>query len=886
MKRYTSILFAFLMFPMMVFAQHSIKGSIKEADTGEVLPGANVVIVGTSKGASADADGQYEIGNLENGTYTLRATMVGFAAVKKIVTISGSDEVVNFELKMSNESLQALEVFASRAVERKTPVAYTDVDKEQIKSQLGSRDIPLVLNTTPSVYSTAQGGGAGDARVNVRGFNQRHVSIMLNGVPVNDMENGWVYWSNWDGVGDVATSIQVQRGLSAVNLATPSIGGTMNIITDPAAVDKGGMVKQELGSYGFQKTTAVLNTGLINDKFSFSAAGVRKTGDGYYDGSWTDAYAFYLGASYQVNDNNRLDLYAMGAPQRHGQNLYAQNLAAYSHSYARDLGYSQAALNAFPEAGRTYNENYNTVSSSYGGDQWKYGEKRQRYDNGFINERENFYYKPQVNLNWYSNLSDNLLLSTVAYYSGGKGGGTGTLGSIQWDYSGPSRVADWDATIAANRANGGESLGILRASRNNQWTIGAISKATLTTDNWKITGGVDWRTAQIDHYREVYDLLGGDYFMKTNDDFNPNQQIGLGDKVDYNYTNSVDWIGFFLQGEYSTDNYTAYGMAGYSGIKYGHKNYFTDGGNGKPLELHSDFISGYQVKGGFLYNLSEKVGLFANLGFVSKVPIFDNVINDFTFTKNDNPTNEKFYSYEVGSNIHLLDNRLNLKANLYYTIWNDQAYTITVRDANQNDRFVNVEGVNSLHSGFEFEVAYQPVHWFRFDGASSIGYWKYTNNVSATIQDFSAPGNQRTENIYTKDLRVGDAPQTQFSYGVTVIPIRDLSVQVVGKSFADYWSGFDPTTRTDPADEGVQSWKVPAYTIFELHASYNFSSVLQGTKFFLNVFNLTDKLYIQDATDNSPYNAFSGNGVNHSVDDAEVFLGMPRTINLGVSVNF
>ena len=68
--------------------------------------------------------------------------------------------------------------------------------------RLGSQDIPMILNTTPSVYTTQQGGGAGDARINVRGFNQRNVAVMINGVPQNDMENGWVYWSNWDGVGD------------------------------------------------------------------------------------------------------------------------------------------------------------------------------------------------------------------------------------------------------------------------------------------------------------------------------------------------------------------------------------------------------------------------------------------------------------------------------------------------------------------------------------------------------------------------------------------------------------------------------------------------------------------------------------------------------------
>ena len=59
--------------------------------------------------------------------------------------------------------------------------------------RLGSQDIPMILNTTPSVYITQQGGGAG-ARINVRGFNQRNV-VMINGVPQNDMENGWVYWS-------------------------------------------------------------------------------------------------------------------------------------------------------------------------------------------------------------------------------------------------------------------------------------------------------------------------------------------------------------------------------------------------------------------------------------------------------------------------------------------------------------------------------------------------------------------------------------------------------------------------------------------------------------------------------------------------------------------
>lgn len=888
MKRYIGLLLALLILPAMAFAQNVVTGTVYEAETGTPLPGVNIIILGTDQGAATNGEGHYRITNIDDGTYTLRATMIGYETYKMTITLSGGEKEININLKKGNASLEALEVFASRAVERETPVAFSDISGEQISNQLASRDIPMVLNTTPSVYATNQGGGAGDARVNIRGFNQRNVAIMINGVPVNDMENGWVYWSNWDGVGDVATSIQVQRGLAAINLATPSIGGTMNIITDPAAVEKGGMVKQEFGSYGFKKTTFVLNSGLINDKFAFSVAGVRKTGEGFYDGTWTDSYAYYLGASYEINDNNRLDLYAMGAPQRHGQNLYAQNIAAYSHELARDLGYSQAALDAFPEAGRTYNENYNGVSSSYIGNQWKYGHAAKRYDGDFINERENFYHKPQVNLNWFSQLSDDLFLSTVAYYSGGQGGGTGTLGDVEWDYSGPSRIADWDATIADNRlaadANGRyESNGALRASRNNQWTLGLISKATWTMDNWTFVGGIDVRTAKVTHFREIFDLLGGDYYVKQDDEFNPNQQVGLGDKVAYYFDNTINWAGVFLQAEYDVEKFNFYGMVGYSGIKYEHYNYFIKDGNGDHLNLKSDFITGYQVKGGLLYRASDNVDVYANVGLVSKVPIFDGVINDQAAVINDNPVNEMFYSYEVGANFHLLDGELTIKTNLYYTIWNDRTYTQTVQNANLQDIFINIEGVDALHSGFELETAFRPVQWFRFDGAMSIGYWKYTDNVHAVVTD----GNSTREvDLYLKGLRVGAAPQTQFVYGFTVLPVQNLSIQVLGRSYANYYSDFSPLARTDQADEGVQGWKVPSYTVLELHTGYTFEELLGGTEFFVNVFNLTNELYIQDATDNSPFNAFDDNGVNHSADDAEVFLGLPRRFNLGVTVHF
>jgi len=252
----SNLLSSLLVFLMPIFlVGQSVVGVVSDED--KPLVGANVVIEGTNLGTVSGVDGVYRV-EVPAGDYNVIASFIGYSSVTNTVTVDSSDVVVDFTLVIDAIAMSDIEVLASRADE-KTPVAYTTIDKAEMEVRLGSQDIPMILNTTPSVYATQQGGGAGDARINVRGFNQRNIAVMINGVPQNDMENGWVYWSNWDGVGDATSSIQMQRGLSAVNLAAPSIGGTMNIITDPAAHEKGGKFKQEVGEGGFLKSTINYN---------------------------------------------------------------------------------------------------------------------------------------------------------------------------------------------------------------------------------------------------------------------------------------------------------------------------------------------------------------------------------------------------------------------------------------------------------------------------------------------------------------------------------------------------------------------------------------------------------------------------------------------------
>jgi hypothetical protein len=969
-KRNRAAFIAAFMMPFLVWAQAgTISGTVTESTTGDPLPGANVVVEGTTFGAAADAYGDFIIANVPAGSYTITASVIGYAPISETVSLAaGATATLDFALEPTAIALSGLEILASRAT-RETPVAYTNVDKTAMVTRLGSQDIPMILNTTPSVYATMQGGGAGDARVNVRGFNQRNVAIMINGVPVNDMENGWVYWSNWDGVADATSSIQMQRGLSAVNLAAPSIGGTMNILTDPTSRSRGGLFKQEYGSGTFLKTTIGFHSGLIGDKLAVSGTLVRKTGNGVIDKAWTDAWAYYLGASYALNSRNRFEFYALGAPQRHGQMRYAQNIATYSQDLAEDI-FDDSVLNldeegaedaegndipngvadvfdTFPEAstdrygdyddaesGRFYNENWNILDNSYKGKQYyyMYGEKKvDRHDPDYLNESENYYHKPQVNLNWYLTLNDQMRLSTVLYYSGGSGGGTGTFNDIVWNYSGPSRIADWDATIANNigttnrKGNdkpAGESIAFLRNSINRQYTFGAISKLNVDmSDALKVQVGLDWRTAEIEHAREVRDLLGGDYavngdydnyaaledrYEKLYNEFDTSiedAKAGLGDIINYHNTNTVDWLGLFGQGEYKAAGFSFYGMGGYSMVKYTLVDHFKKATNWDfdyvkatsdgEVSIEADWIGAIQFKGGGLYRLAENLDVFGNFGYVEKVPIFDNIIDDTEIALAPDPTNEKFISTEVGINFSAMARKLAAKVNVYMTNWLDRnlVRAVTSGQGTSGDTdLIFLTGLDQSHQGLEVELAFQPINLLRLDAAVSFGNWVYMDDAEGTYKDIAA-GTTEQYTYAVKDLRVGDMPQTIFSFTASVFPIQGLTLMGTMNYYDRFWANWDPSSR-EIGDDGEadrdENWQVPAYSKIDLHAYYDLPFDLGGIRMqaFFHLFNALDAIYVQDALDNSQYNAFGDDGKNHEADDAEVYLGHPRYFNMGLSVRF
>ncbi len=314
------------------FAQEFvIKGKVLDNSNKEPLVGAKIIVNETIKVLS-DYDGNYTIKVDKAGEYRMNVTMLLFSDESYTITVAKL--VTNFDIFLGNsQELEEVKVIGNLVTGRKTPVAVTKISQKQITEELGSRDLPMLLNATPGVYATQSGGGDGDSRINVRGFDQRNIGVLIDGVPVNDMESGAVYWSNWFGLDAITSTVQVQRGLGATKLALPSIGGSINIITQGVGNKKGGLVKQEYGSGNLLRTSFSYNSGLNASGWGMTLSASYKTSEGWVDG--TPSKGVFLYTKIQKRWGKHLtSLSGFMAPQEHGQRSYMNPIAYWDEKTA------------------------------------------------------------------------------------------------------------------------------------------------------------------------------------------------------------------------------------------------------------------------------------------------------------------------------------------------------------------------------------------------------------------------------------------------------------------------------------------------------------------------------------------------------------------------
>jgi outer membrane cobalamin receptor len=907
------VLFISLLVSFYAFNQNKItlSGSVSDVETeSEQIFDARIVLNNTII-AKSDIDGNYKLQVDPNQTYSIKVTSFGYDTLEFKLKVGNTSLKYDITLAKYVKGIDEVIVKADAAKTRETPIAFSKLTAKQISEDLGTRDLPMILNSTPGAYATEQGGGAGDARVSIRGFDQRNIAVLVDGVPVNDMENGQVYWSNWDGLSDITRYMQVQRGLGASKLSLVSVGGTMNVVTKGIDAKMGASFKQEVNDYGLFKSAVSYNTGLLKGNWGVTVAGSKKWGSSFADATFTDAYSYFI----KVQKKYKKHLFSLGvngAPQSHGQRTARMPIAVIDKGLAEKAGINyQESLDSLATVS---NSKYTTPTIGARG--IRYNPNSGIINGEIFNERVNFFHKPQINFTHSYNPSPKFNLTNVLYLSIASGGGTGLKTSLS-DYDTTNgllklqKVFDYNSTAYSSLYSTTENVSsnYLRASHNDHMWYGILSTINYKINsNWTSMFGIDARYYRGSHYQSVYDLMGGDYVIDNTDENQQTPSLGntsnsmkrVGDKIAYNNDATVKWGGVFGQVEYKKDKWSTFVTAsinttGYQRIDFFKKKDLVIDGvvfaqavgygdtmllNGTKYTINSaearaattdeKWFTGATIKGGANYNINKNHNVFFNIGHLNIAPrmntVFDNANRAFLEIKNQEVNSIEFgYGYK--------SKRFSSNVNVYYTIWKNKPpqFTPTTLDGDS----YNINGLDALHKGIELDFIFKITPKIDFEGLASIADWRTTsgnivtivdqdNNIIAQV-DFSA-----------KDVHVGDAAQVQLGGSLRFEIKKDFYVKLRYTYFDKNYANFDPVGLVG-ANKDRESWMMPSYGLLDFNFGYE---IKVFKKYFATlsggVMNVLNEVYITDAQ----------NGLGFDARTANVFVGMGRRFNVGLKIGF
>jgi len=614
--------------------------------------------------------------------------------------------------------------------------------------------------------------------------------------------------------------------------------------------------------------------------------------------------------------NHVVSLSGFGAPQKHGQRSYNQQIEFWDADFARKNGVTD-----FDSTNINRGSRYNI--------HWGYYTDSATGKTTMKNERLNYFFKPQFTLKDFWKVNDKLTWSNSAYISIGRGGGQryyGSSSTIIRDSAGQVAWNDieynnqWKKLFGTTYSTADaaydptllKSSQILTASVNNHVWMGGISQFDYkVNDKWKTSGGLDYRWYRGEHYVEILDLLGGDYYVNNNNENADTPMKGVGDRISAGgneaYQNDrvsfVQWAGAFGQAEYSYGRWNAFvnisGVSsGYKGVDYfkkktlnlgdtvigiGYDDTYYDSTSQKTYwrnspELEDDntgwkWLLGGTFKAGANFNITEKSNIFMNLGYLSRTPQFNNVIDNTTNEFFEKINNEIVYAVEAGYGFR--SKKISLNANGYYTVWKNKPLPFGLRIEDPNDPLeqitVNIDGMDALHMGIEVDASYRVFKNLTLEGMVSIGDWTWQSseviNVFGETVEFDAKG-----------VKVGDAAQSTYAGSLRYAPIKNGYIKVKYTFFDRYYSDFDPFS-LQGANGRRASWEIPSYGLMSIHAGYRFKFEKSSLNFRANVFNALNTLYISDARNNR-------NGMGFDANSAGVFIGQGIRFNLSLGFEF
>lgn len=790
-----------------LFAQQiKIKGIVTDSETGKSLYLANITVNGTNTGTVTDESGKFQI-SINNSAQSLIISYVGYKSKQIKIKNIKFNVILLVQLTRSILSSQTILIEAGIGEKGITPLTFSKIKRKEIENTYVTQDIPEFLSNLPSTTFYSEGGsGIGYNYLSIRGFDQRRISVSINGIPQNDPEDHNVYWVDFPDLLGSTGLIQVQRGAGSGVAGYPAIGGSINIITSPFSNEKKFNFRASLGSYNTRKYSVSLASGLIDKKYSIYVNLSNTLTSGYRNKSWVNFKSYHLSAvRYDKNVTSQINIY--GGPIADG--LVYTGLAKFA---VKDKNLRRANYSDWGSDGNSYTY---TV------------ERRPE-------EIENFS-QPHFELLNEIQLSKNVKFNSALFL---------VLGNGFFDYDGSWSVYFDD--YFRLKANGFDSTAtagnaLIRAQvENKQW--GWIPRISIEHKNGRLILGGEYRNHRSVHWGSI----------------NFAQGLPKGVTKDYKY--------YYFQGGkdiadlFANENYNfteSFSVLAEVQLAYHKYKLYNEKYVGNNFTVGNVFVN---PRIGLNYKFSTKMNGYISAARVSReprlktyydaaessageVPQFKlNADGNYDFSK-PLVLPETMNSLDIGLNSE--GNNFTASTDFFYMLFDNE-----IVKKGQVDRFGQPITGNidrSVHTGLESSLALKFTKCFKLIANGS--YSKNYISNGRTFKNF----NGKSVALDLSGNRISGFPNETANV-ILQYNRSGLFAEFVAKYVGDFYSdNFDRKLseyeNKYPGIIGYKDNKVDAYFVANFMASYQFSvkPIFNNLKIFIKVNNLFDNLYAQYA---------------------------------------
>lgn len=746
------------------------------------------------------------------------------AANSNVLSVSKEEAQVDTTM-----SLQEVTVRAHFARKNETPLNLITITPADIRRHATASNYLEMMQGNPGIYATASTGSYGDASLNMRGFKQDNIAILLNGIPIQGLTSGSMYWNNWMGLADATYAVQIQKGLGASMLADCAMGGMVNIITK----NNNALPHTEFGvsttSWGTTKGIFSHSTGLMKNGWGVDVNLSYVNGAGYVQRTNVETFSYMLSVSKILDECNSIIFTALGSPETHEQRnteLTAEEVDTYGREYSKNWG----LLNGKP------------------------------YSIG-----RNHYIKPYFTLQHIME-GERLSMKNSIYLAIADGGGRSTYAASGAKsiiaHQTPDGHIDFDAIVKENKENGASQNMMIDYLSGHTQAGAIVSGDYKINSQWTASAGLQYQYYDTWSEMKVLDLLGGEYWY----DYATKAQLKVGDYVGARYGRTTHHGSGYLQARYTDSAINAnLGVSIFSGNYRRHNDVTGE---------KSDWAHGMgaSVKGGVLWHANKYNDLYLNAGYNSRLPYAGVYLASSDLSITNDITNEKNIMAELGWRPRWQGGGAEISA--YIASWRNKTLTVSIaKRANEAAEKYQVKGLNALHKGVEMNVWQQFTPWLKASAYAMVASWKWQNSGNAIIYDSFSGETQKEYTIKCDGLHVGDAPQTQVGASLDAKIHGGFSVHLGWQHNARMYADFEPSSRN--ASDEADAYKLPAYNLMDATISWE-DAITKDVR--LNIFatatNIFDEKYIERGID----------GKNHDLNTFKGYWGQARTVSLGFRI--